>query len=307
MDKVFYNKSSASNLGWDPSWLGCDYFDDTLTSAVRKWQKENGLVADGLMGPTTYRRIWTARESEISTLKPISRNFDSNRWIVHNGRFIPIEWKKVVLWDDYGGLDTKKGNYYDNSGKPKRKPTFFVNHWDVCLSSESCANVLKRRGASVHFCIDNDGTIYQLLDTQHGAWHAGSKKWNDKSIGVEISNAYYTKYQSWYEKNGLEARPVLQDSWTHGSKHNPHLGFYPIQIEAARALWKAIHIGYGIPLVCPSRDDGSMLTSVSSDAAKGRFEGFIHHYHLTKRKIDCAGFDLESNLQIVRQSPMYCL
>ena len=253
MDKVFYNKSSASNLGWDPTWFGCEYFDDTLTSAVRKWQRENGLTADGLVGPTTYRRLWTERESEISSFKPANRRFDSNRWIVHNGKFIPIEWKKVVLWDEHSGLDTKKGNYYDYSGKPDRKPTFFVNHWDVCLSSESCANVLKRRGASVHFCIDNDGTIYQLLDTQHGAWHAGGQKWNQKSIGVEISNAYYTKYQSWYEKNGLGARPVLEDSWTHGSKHKPHLGFYPIQIEAARALWKAVHIGYGIPLECPMR------------------------------------------------------
>jgi len=306
MDKVFYNKSSASNLGWDPSWFGCDHFDDTLTSAVRKWQRENSLTADGLVGPTTYRRIWTERESEISTFKPADRRFDSNRWIVHNGKFIPIEWKKVVLWDEHGGLDTKKGNYYDYSGKPDRKPTFFVNHWDVCLSSESCAGVLKRRGASVHFCIDNDGTIYQLLDTQHAAWHAGGQKWNQKSIGVEISNAYYTKYQSWYEKNGLGARPVLEDSWTHGNKHKPHLGFYPVQVEAARALWKAIHIGFGIPLECPLRD-GQMLTGVSSEAAKGKFEGFVHHYHLTRRKIDCGGFDLESNLQIVRQSPMYCL
>jgi len=308
IDKEFYNKSSADSLGWEPSWFGCDYFDSTLTSAIRKWQRKNNLTADGLCGPATYRRVWTDREARISDYKPnrISRNFDANRWIVHNGKFIPIEWKRVVLWDENGGLDTKKGNYYDYSGKEERNPSFFVNHWDVCLSSESCASVLKRRGASVHFCIDNDGTIYQLLDTQHGAWHAGGQKWNQKSIGVEISNAYYTKYQDWYEKNGFDARPTLEDSWAHGRKLDPHLGFYPVQIEAARALWKAVHIRFGIPLACPLRNS-QMTTTVSSDAAKGRFEGFIHHYHLTKRKIDCAGFDLESNLQIVRQSPMYCL
>ena len=177
MDKVFYNKSSASNLGWEPRWFGCEYFDDDLISAVRRWQRENGLTADGLVGPTTYRRVWTERESIISDYEPKYNVLipGGNKHIVHNGEFIPIEWEKVIFWDDPDGLSTKKGNYYDNSGKPERKPTFFVNHWDVCLSSESCANVLKRRGASVHFCIDNDGTIYQLLDTQHGAWHAGSK------------------------------------------------------------------------------------------------------------------------------------
>ncbi len=104
MDRVFNNKSSASNLGWDPTWFGCSHFDDTLTSAVRKWQRENSLTADGLVGPTTYRRIWTERESEISSFKPADRRFDTNRWIVHNGKFIPIEWKKVVLWDEHSGL-----------------------------------------------------------------------------------------------------------------------------------------------------------------------------------------------------------
>ena len=33
VDKVFYNQSSASNLGWDPSWFGEKYFDDDLVKA----------------------------------------------------------------------------------------------------------------------------------------------------------------------------------------------------------------------------------------------------------------------------------
>ena len=27
-------------------------------------------------------------------------------------------------------------------------------------------------------------------------------------------------------------------------------------------------------------------------ASSGKYRGFIHHYHLTKGKIDCAGLDL---------------
>jgi len=27
IDKNFYNESSSSNLGWDPSWFGEKYFD----------------------------------------------------------------------------------------------------------------------------------------------------------------------------------------------------------------------------------------------------------------------------------------
>ena len=57
--------------------------------------------------------------------------------------------------------------------------------WDYNLLPELC---------SLYFCIDNDGTIYQLLDTQHAAWQAGTRVTNLASVGVEISNAYYKKY-----------------------------------------------------------------------------------------------------------------
>ncbi len=167
MDKVFYNKSSQDSLGWEPSWFGCDYNDDELVAAVKKWQKDNGITADGLVGPMTFQRVWTEREAEISDHIPYSSPYlrgddgcDDKKYIVHNGKFLEIDWQKVVLWDDPDGLGTKRGAYYSYAGKPDRKPTMFVNHWDVCLSSESCANVLARRGISVHFCIDNDGTIY---------------------------------------------------------------------------------------------------------------------------------------------------
>ena len=298
MDKVFYNKSSQDSLGWEPSWFGCDYNDDDLVAAIKKWQKDNGLTADGLVGPMTFRRVWTEREADISDHIPYSSPYlrgddgcDDKKYIVHNGKFLEIDWQKVVLWDDPDGLGTKRGTYYSYAGKPDREPTMFVNHWDVCLSSESCANVLARRGISVHFCIDNDGTIYQLLDTQHGAWHAGIGKFNHRSVGVEISNAYYPKYQAWYKKNGFGERPIQDGAWVHGSKLKPFTDFYPVQIEALKALWKAIHKGIGIPLETPEDEHGTS-TTVDSKASRGTFKGFVSHYHLTSRKIDCAGLDI---------------
>ena len=301
MDKVFYNKSSQDSLGWEPDWFGCEYNDDDLVKAVKKWQKANGLTADGLVGPTTYRRIWTEREDNISDHVPANSAYrragtmcrDDN-YIVHNGKFIDIDWHKVVLWDDPGGLEARDGNYYDYAGKKDRKPTMFVNHWDVCLSSESCQNVLNKRGISVHFLIDNDGTIYQTMDTQHGAWHAGIGKINHKSIGVEISNAYYLKYQSWYKKNGFGERPVISGAKVHGGTLEDHTGFYPVQLEALAALWKAISKGLDIPLeIAPEG-------RYDSDCYRGKFKGFVNHYNLTKRKIDCASLDMQKVLDMAK-------
>ena len=310
MDKDFYNSSSSNKLGWQPSWFGCEYFDEELVKAIKKWQRDHGLKADGLCGPGTYRRIWTDRQSHISDFepsRPVNSYLPGNKHIVHNGEFIPIEWDKVILWDDPSGLSIKPGRYYDNSGKEDRKPTMFVNHWDVCLSAESCARILNNKGISVHFCLDNDGTIYQLLDTQHGAWHCSKYHGNKKSIGIEISNAYYLKYQSWYVNHGFGERPIQDNGWVHGKKKDPFLWFYPVQLQALKALWKAVSIGLDIPLDYPKDSDGTPCTTIHSGCEKGTFKGFCNHYNFIKTKIDCAGLNMPDLLEEVKQTPQYCL
>jgi hypothetical protein len=159
---------------------------------------------------------------------------------------------------------------------------------------------LDRRGISVHFLIDNDGTIYQTLDLQHAAWHAGSSRTNRPSVGVEITNAYYPKYQEWYVKNGFGERPIIDDAWVHGEKLDPFLGFYPEQIEAAKALWKAINGATGIPFETPTSQFGKTSTKYEQDVAYGSFTGFVSHYHISKGKIDCAGLDLQTLLDEVK-------
>jgi len=47
---------------------------------------------------------------------------------------------------------------------------------------------------SSHYCIDEDGSIYRLVDEERRAWHAGKSYWrgirdiNSASIGIEIVN-----------------------------------------------------------------------------------------------------------------------
>tara|TARA_R100001591_G_C4341350_1_gene180761 strand:- start:869 stop:1789 length:921 start_codon:yes stop_codon:yes gene_type:complete len=294
MDKNFYNEASAKKLGWEPSWFGEKYFDDKLVRAVKKWQRSRGIGADGLCGPTTFRRLWTERQSEIDDYKPDSKHFSN--YIVYNGEFFPIEWDKFVLWSEKGGIETPHGNYYDYSGRPKRNIRYFVNHWDVCLNSKSCQNVLNRRGASVHFLIDNDGTVYQTMDLQHAAWHAGSSRTNRPSIGVEISNAYYPKYQNWYKKHGFSERPIIDNAWVHGEKLDSFMGFYPVQLEALKKLWESVHHATGIPYLTPTNQFGNTSTKYEQQVAYGKFSGFVSHYHVSKRKIDCAGLDIKSML-----------
>jgi len=290
MDKNFYNKASAAKLGWEPSWFGERYFDEKLVRAVKKWQKENGLTADGMCGPGTYRRVWTERQTNIDDYKPTNPNYSN--YIVYNGNFVPIEWEKVILWSESDGLAALPGHYYDYSGRPKRNVRLFVNHWDVCLNSKSCNDILNRSGISVQFLIDNDGTIYQTMDMQHGAWHAGSERVNRASVGVEISNAFYPKYADWYVQNGYGERPMVDDAWVNGVKLDPFMGFYPEQIEAAKALWKAVASASNVKLKTKLNQFGKVSTKYEKEIVYGKFEGVISHYHCYKGKIDCAGLEI---------------
>ena len=302
MDKNFYNEASAKKLGWEPSWFGERFFDDKLVRAIKKWQKNHGIPADGLCGPTTFRRLWTERQ-EVRVVGEYCKNTGASytKSIVYNGVYYPINWDKFVLWSDDGGLHTSSGKYYDYSTRPARPIRYFVNHWDVCLSSKSCHDVLEKRGISVHFLIDNDGTIYQTMDLQHAAWHAGSERTNRASVGVEITNAYYPKYQNWYKKNGFGERPIIDNAWVHGEKLEPFTGFYPQQMEALKALWQAIHGATGIPYETPVNQFGKTSTKYEQDGAYGKFSGFVSHYHVSKRKIDCAGLDIKALLNEIAE------
>ena len=301
IDREFYNEASAAKLGWEPQWFGVSTHDDRLTKAIRKFQRENDLTADGLCGPTTFRRIWTHREANIDDYRAAEVVEKQGAAIVHNGKFFPIEWNRVVLWSENpGGIACKEGTYSSYAGHSDRKPKFFCTHWDVCLDSRSCMRVLSRRGISIHYTIDNCGLIRQHLDTQHAAWHAGGRKWNHSSIGVEISNAFYPKYQPRYVSRGFGERPIIDDAWVHGNKLKPFMGFYPVQIQALKALYKAVHKATGIPLETPKDRSGNMMTTVSKTAKANRFKGFLSHFHLTRGKIDCASLDIKKILEEIK-------
>ena len=77
--------------------------------------------------------------------------------------------------------------------------------------------------------------------------------------------------------------------------------FYPIQLEALKKLWLALHLGLGIPLEYP-KIDGIFCQTVHEPSIQGKFRGFNNHYNYTKGKIDCAGLDLPTLLEETKES-----
>ena len=134
MDKIFYNEAASVKLGWEPEWFGATEIDEVLVRNVKKFQKEHGLTADGLVGPTTFRRAWTQREAEIEKYQPSTLSAADGGFILYNNDYHEIKWDKVVLPLNRGGKKFSKGY---KRVMTKRKPNMFVSHWDVCLSAGS--------------------------------------------------------------------------------------------------------------------------------------------------------------------------
>lgn len=68
---------------------------------------------------------------------------------------------------------------------------------------------------SAHYLIDEDGTIYQLVDEEKRAWHAGISYWdgetdiNSLSIGIELQNAGHTNGYTEFPKEQMVALTEL--------------------------------------------------------------------------------------------------
>jgi N-acetyl-anhydromuramyl-L-alanine amidase AmpD len=205
----------------------------------------------------------------------------------------------------------------------------FVLHYDVCGTSRRCFEVLQdRRGLSVHFMLDLDGTIYQTLDLKERAWHAGSA--NDRSVGVEIANmgAYpdMKVLDKWY---GLDAdgrvrvtfpegfgepglrradyvpRPARAEPVV-GAIHGRELHQYdltPAQYESLVKLTATLgRVLPKIRLEAPRDAAGHVRTNVLTPDELADFHGIVGHYHITTGKVDPGpAFDWERVLKGARR------
>jgi len=285
--KILYNKRSSKKLGWKPCWFNANKFNADLITKIKQFQKEHNLKEDGLCGSNTFRRILAKKEVKLE---------QAPNTIICEGAEVPIEWNKVVNLNEPHALQLPSRNYRRYKAN-KRKPSMIVTHYDVCLSAKSCFKVLKNRKISSHFVIDNDGTIFQMVDTQHSAWHAGIRRVNKAAIGIDISNAVYTKYQPWYRKKGFGPRPIMSGLKIHGVKLSDYLGFYPVQIEAYKVLVKTLCKHYNIPIQMPMDSNNKVLRGVSLTAKQSKFKGIVNHFHVSRKKIDVANLDWDQVLK----------
>lgn len=274
-----YNKKSAYNYAWSPSFFDCDDFGEKLTAKIKQFQRNYSLSVDGLCGAKTAA---------------IVKKQHNDNYIYCGATAVPIKWNLVTDWTEKYKATKYRENYQD------RQPRLFITHWDAALSSKSAFSTLEKRGLSAHFLISNKGEIHQCANTSHVLFHAGNS--NNYSIGCEVSNAYYPRYQENYRKMGYGNRPIITGAKVHGRKMRDFTDFYPVQKEALKALWVAISSHYDIPLQTPLDDDGNDFESVYGKAFSD-YKGIIHHYQVSAKKIDCGGISLSKLINEIKTEP----
>ncbi len=190
----------------------------------------------------------------------------------------------------------------------------FVIHYDVCGTSGVCFDVLHdRRFLSVHFMLDVDGTIYQTLDLQERAWHAGSA--NSRSVGIEITNigAYPVDgdnpFDQWYghDKKGTYIT-IPETLGQRGEQRKPGKyyaaraqpitgtinGSELVMHDLTDAQYDAlIKLTAGLVKVFPKiendypRDEqGHLIVDELSDEQFAEFTGYLGHFHERQGKTD---------------------
>ncbi|GCE26234.1 amidase [Dictyobacter alpinus] len=94
---------------------------------------------------------------------------------------------------------TYPGCTYESTDRPKVLPVNYVTIHDTEGGLQASLGVFQdvNSGVSIHYLVDTDGTIYQLLHDKDVAYHVGNYWYNQRSIGIEHIGYDATGYL-WY-------------------------------------------------------------------------------------------------------------
>jgi N-acetylmuramoyl-L-alanine amidase len=114
----------------------------------------------------------------------------------------------------------KFSEFFEKKNEP-RNINFLVLHHIEANSVEHAIEQLCEHQVSSHFLIDEDGKIFELVDENDIAWHAGVSYWrgvdglNQTSIGIEFINSapFEKEFSKAQMQAGLELSRYLIDKY----------------------------------------------------------------------------------------------
>jgi len=259
--------------------IGADgIFGKGTESSVKKWQSENGLVADGIVGPAT----WDAMG--LATTDSSEQIYTTENGLVVEKYFLPKgEYKNGPTNKEYVFLHHTAGWH---------NPFKTIDHWGRD-SRGAVATEFVLGGQSVKGN-DNkyDGKMVQAFPEGAYGWHLGkngSQHMHTHSVGIEVNNFGYIINGKTYAGTRVEESQIVtlkEPFRNHKTWHK----YSDKQIEAIKLwlLWIAerdnIDVREGLPSLI--KEKGAKAFDFNPDAYYGKVKGTWTHTNTRKDKFD---------------------
>ena len=259
--------------------IGADgIFGKGTEGAVKKWQSDNNLIADGIVGPAT----WDAMG--LATTDASEQTYTTENGLVIERHFLPIgEYKTGPTNKEYAFLHHTAGWH---------NPFRTIDHWGRdsrgAVATEFVLGGQSVKGNDTKY----DGKMVQAFPEGGYGWHLGkngSQYMHTHSVGIEVNNFGYIKDGKTYAgTTAHESQIVTLDKPFRGYKtwHR----YSDAQIEALHKwiLWigerDGIDIRAGLPALV--KEKGADAFEFNEDAYYGRVKGLWTHTNTRKDKSD---------------------
>jgi hypothetical protein len=253
-------------------------FDKTTEVFVKKWQANNGLVADGIVGPTTWDAIGLATTDASEKVYTTDNGLIINRHYLPKGEYKegPIKAEWLFLHHTAGWNNPYKD--IDSWGRDSRGT----------IATEFVIGGPKITGDNT----DYDGVVTQAFSAGNWGYHLGkngSQTMHKNSVGIEVCNFGYLVNGKAYQGTTAEKSQIVTlDKPFRGYKQWHK--YSDAQIESLRKL--ILHIAdrdnidvkAGLPSLI--KEKGADAFEWNENAYYGRVKGLWTHTNTRKDKKD---------------------
>jgi len=253
-------------------------FGSGTEAAVKKWQSENGLTPDGIVGPAT----WDAMG--IATTDSSENVYSTENGLIVNKHFLPPgEYKNGPIKPEWAFLHHTAGWH---------NPYKCIDSWGRD-SRGAVATEFVLGGPSIKGNDETyDGEMVQAFPEGNYGWHLGkngSQKMHVNSVAIEVCNFGWIKDGKTYAGTKADESQIVtlaKDFRGYKTWHR----YSDKQIEAIRLwlLWIAERDGIDIRAGLPAliKEKGADAFEFNEDAYYGKVKGLWTHTNTRKDKVD---------------------